>query len=287
MLQVARLAPNELHDASERVVEYLRGQFNADGGVKDRDGNSDLYYTVFGLEALSAMRADLPNGATASYLDGFAGGQGLDLVHLACLARCRASLRPGEIDPATRTALLSNLERFRAVDGGFSPRTGSAQGTVYHSFLALGAHQDLGADVANPDGLIECLTGLQTPDGGYANEHGLEVGTTPAAAAAVTLLRNLGAPVPASAAQWLLGQAIPDGGFLAMPRAPMPDLLSTATALHALAGMQVSFEGVVDGCLDFVDTLWTGRSFCGNWSDDSADVEYTYYGLLALGHLSL
>ena len=166
-------------------------------------------------------------------------------------------------------------------------RPGSERGTVYHSFLAFGAHQDLGVEVANPAGLIDCLKALETTDGAYANEPGLGLGSTPATAAAVTLLRNLGAPVPAATARWLLRQAVPDGGFLAMPRAPIPDLLSTATALHALAGMQVSFERIGNACLDFVDTLWTGRSFCGNWSDDRADAEYTFYGLLALGHLSL
>ena len=75
---------------------------------------------------------------------------------------------------------------------------------------------------------------------------------------------------------------------MAAPNAPMPDLLSTATALHALAGMQVSCERVKESCLDFVDTLWTNEgAFHGHWGDDHLDCEYTFYGLLALGHLSL
>ncbi len=73
-----------------------------------------------------------------------------------------------------------------------------------------------------------------------------------------------------------------------MPRAPMPDLLSTATALHALAGLQVPFDSVREACLDFVDSLWTNSgAFYGHWHDEFLDVEYTYYALLALGHLSL
>ena len=41
-------------------------------------------------------------------------------------------------------------------------------------------------------------------------------------------------------------------------------------------------------CLDFVDSLWTNEgSFHGNWADDHLDCEYTCYGLLTLGHLSL
>ena len=73
-----------------------------------------------------------------------------------------------------------------------------------------------------------------------------------------------------------------------MPAAPAPDLLSTAVALHALAGLQADFSHLKDPLLDFVDTLWSADGgFHGHWADHELDVEYTYYGLLALGHLSL
>ena len=67
----------------------------------------------------------------------------------------------------------------------------------------------------------------------------------------------------------------------------MPDLLSTATALHALAGEHVPFGHLKESTLDFIDTLWTGKAFCGTWADDEPDSEYTWYALLAMGHLSL
>jgi hypothetical protein len=50
----------------------------------------------------------------------------------------------------------------------------------------------------------------------------------------------------------------------------------------------VPIGGLREPCLDFVDSLWTNRGgFYGTWADDAADCEYTYYALLALGHLSL
>ena len=137
--------------------------------------------------------------------------------------------------------------------------------------------------------MVQALKLLETPDGAWANERGVRAGSTTATAAAVTLLRHLGAPVSQSVAGWLKARAHRQGGFLAMPNAPLPDLLSTATALHALAGMQEALElGVREACLDFIDTLWTNQGgFHGHWGDDILDVEYTFYGLLALGHLSL
>jgi hypothetical protein len=134
--------------------------------------------------------------------------------------------------------------------------------------------------------LAESLKPLATPDGAWANDRGLKTGLTNATAAAVSLLRHLECPVPPAIGPWLLARAHRQGGFLAAPQAPMPDLLSTATALHALAGLGVGLAPVREPCLDFLDSLWTNAgAFHGHWADDLLDCEYTFYGLLALGHL--
>ncbi len=279
MLQVARLAPSLLREAGERVVEFLRGQFNQEGGVGDRAGKSDLYYTVFGLEGLIAFRQDPPADRVRPYLEGFEEGEGLDLVHLTCLARCWAALPRGSLEPERAGRIARKIESFRAPDGGY--------GSAYLGFLALGALQDLGADVPDPGTFSRSVASLALEDGSFANQRGVPVGTTPTTAGAVTLLRHLGAPVPDAAGDWLLARARPEGGFGAAKEAPMPDLLSTATALHALAGLKVPVGHLKERCLDFIDTLWTGKAFCGSWADDAEDCEYTYYALLSLGHLSL
>ncbi len=288
MLQVARLAPKLLGDSAGSVADFLRGQMNPDGGFKDRAGNSDLYYTVFGIEGLFALRADLPLGALERYLRTFGDGDGLDFVHVACLARGWANLPSDRIDPATRAAILARVETHRTPDGGYAAETGAAAGTLYGCFLALGAYQDLRSDIPNPAAAVDCVNSRRAADGGYANQQDVPLGLTPSTAAAATLLRQLGQDVPADVGPWLLKRCHPQGGFFATPLAPIPDLLSTATALHALAGLKVDFEAVKEPCLDFVDTLWSSQgAFCGSWEDDALDCEYTYYGLLALGHLSL
>ena len=59
-------------------------------------------------------------------------------------------------------------------------------------------------------------------------------------------------------------------------------------AARALSGMKADLGDRKEPCLDFVDSLWSARGgFVGSWEDDALDCEYTYYGLLALGHLSL
>lgn len=251
MLQVARLAPNLLGDASSAVAEFLLAGFNDDGGAADRSGRSDLYYTVFALEGLVALQREIPPHVRG-FLERFNGGRDLDLVHLCCLARCWATLREPAPDLAGRIEERWNRD------------------SVYHAFLAWGALQDLGRTPAP----------FPVHDASLAQ-------TTPTTAAAVTLLRQMQQPAPPEAVAWLLARAHPAGGFTATADAPMPDLLSTATALHALSGQKVSFAHLKEPTLDFIDTLWTGKAFCGSWADDEPDSEYTYYALLAMGHLSL
>jgi hypothetical protein len=290
MLQVARLAPKLLRESAELVRQFLQSQQNEDGGFRDRSGKSDLYYTVFGLDGLLALQAEVPSDRVAAYLESFGDGEGLDFVHLCCLARAWATIstpvRPDSGPPAGE--IMRRIEAFRARDGGYHSARGCESGTAYAAFLAVGAYQDFRADLHDSMRLVQSLKFLETKDGAWANERNVPVGSTNATAAVITTLRNLNVPVNQSAADWLLARCHPDGGFLAAPGAPIPDLLSTATALHALAGLQVSFDGVKEKCLDFIDTLWTNEgAFHGQWADDHVDCEYTYYGLLALGHLSL
>jgi prenyltransferase beta subunit len=288
MLQVARLAPKLLGEGADLVADFLRGQQNADGGFKDRAGISDLYYTVFGLEGLIALRADLPHAKVAAYLRTIGPVESLDMIHVCCLARCWANLPVSLRQELPRDAIARHIESFRSADGGYNTLRHSRHGTVYGCFLATAGYQDAAAQMPDPGAMLPCLHRLRADDGGYANQDEMPVGLTPSTAAAVTLLRHLLQPPVPALGEWLLSRCRPEGGFFATPMAPIPDLLSTATALHALAGMQVDIQTIKEGCIEFVDSLWTSRgAFFGNWSDDAVDVEYTYYALLALGHLSL
>ena len=87
---------------------------------------------------------------------------------------------------------------------------------------------------------------------------------------------------------WLLDRCHPRGGFFASPGSPVPDLLSTATALHALSALHLPIGGLRDPCLDFVDSLWTNRGgFFGTGRTMTWTASTRTTRLLALGHLSL
>lgn len=267
------------------VVDFLIEHLCQDGGFAGRSGSSDLYYTVFALGALEALGAEPPS-ATAGFLRRFGDGDGLDLVHLAALARCWAILPNAEADELVCSGIGVRLAGLRCSSGGYTHLPGATVPSTYGCFLALGAMQDLQAEPGGADELGDCIERMRSADGAYANAPDLPVGSTCATAAAVVALRQLDRAVAPEIAPWLLSQRSA-GGFLAVPGAPAPDLLSTATALHALAAMDVPPDAAGEACLDFVESLWTGRGFRGHWADETADCEYTFYGLLALGHLSV
>ncbi len=287
LLQVARLAPRLLGESTDLVRGFYTRQFTAEGAACDRGGKPDLYYTIFALAGAQALDAAIPTDQTRHWLASWGSGDGLDFVHLGALIRCWAAT--GGLPDKSRHELLSGLERYRQADGGYNSNPKAGFGTAYDAFVALGAYEDASATPPGVLDLVRSLKRLESADHAWSNLPGQPVGNLNATAGAVTLVTHLGFPVNQRVGDWLLQQASDKGGFLAIPSAPMPDLLSTATALHALACLERRINSTLhERCLDFIDTLWSADGgFHGHWADDCLDPEYTFYGLLALGHLSV
>ena len=287
LLQIARLAPRLLADSTPLVRNFYERQFDDIGAAHDRGGKADLYYTIFALAGAQATDSPIPTEKTRQWLTTFNDGAALDLVHLGALARCWAVV--GGLGKTTAAAILANLEKFRTRDAGYNSNPSADFGTAYDAFVALGAYEDLNSKPPAVLDLIRSLKRLETADSAWSNQPQQKIGNLNATAGAVTLITHLGFPVNPAVADWILAQAAPQGGFLAVPGAPIPDLLSTATALHALACLERRIPSQIhERCLDFIDTLWSAEGgFHGHWADDDLDAEYTYYGLIALGHLSV
>ena len=230
MLQVARLAPQLLGDAADLVRGFIRSKALDCGAWSDRDTRPDLYYTVFGMEALLALHTEPDWTRLADWLATFGDGAALDFIHLCCLARCWSAMPENiaRLPDESRTALLDRIAAWQTPDGGFNQRRAASRCTAYGCLLGWAAHYDLRAPLPSSETLTTCLAALAIPAGGYANEPGLPHGTVPATAAAVALHRQLRRTPSAGTGAWLLAQQHPGGGFLAAPGTPIPDLLSTA-----------------------------------------------------------
>ena len=115
MLQVGRVAPKVLGESADLVRNFLLSQQNPDGGFRDRDGQSDLYYTVFGMDALAVFHAEPDMRTAEQFLLKHEEGEGLDLVHLSCLCRCWGTLGNAQMPKGLRKALLTRLEAFKSL----------------------------------------------------------------------------------------------------------------------------------------------------------------------------
>ncbi len=279
-------------EASEAIGSYIRGQLCPDGGFADRNGDSDLYYTMFGLSCAVALKLKLPDVRIDSFLECFQTGT-LDLPHLNCLIKSRAAL-----SLLRNPVLVSALGRFSAlrklnIDSSTKAAVkhlldnDSVDNTAYNRFLLLNAAQDCGLKFPGGSETLRQLELSRQPGGGFSNRPDVKAPALNATVAAILLKRQLSGENDAPALKWLSGQAASSGGFKATPETPLPDLMSTATALFTLkiCGMLTDENRRLSR--GFILDHWQEcGGFSGNIVENHCDCEYTFYGLLAMGAIA-
>ena len=277
-------------EALDAIGGYIKGQLRPDGGIADRNGDSDLYYTMFGLSCASALNLKIFCEQTAGFLDRFQ-PETLDLIHLNCLIKCRSAInllrKPALAAAAGRFAVLRNL----SVD----PVTKAAvkrlldtddNSSTYDLFLRLNIAQDCGLKLPWSSEIIELLESFRRPGGGFSNRAQITSPALNATVAAALFKRQLSGENDVPSLTWLAGQITSSGGFKATPETPLPDLMSTATALFTLKACGVLTEANRQLSRGFIFDHWReSGGFSGNIIDNHCDCEYTFYGLLAVGSI--
>ena len=294
MLKALAAAKPMLANRADVIIGYILRQLDIDGGFKGKAGVSDLYYSVFAVEILRSLQAKIPVQKHLKYLSKFDNQPPTDLVHLASLLRLKTNLaeitgRP--ISNNVKDNFLSMLKKFKTRDGGFNTSTEAEDANAYGCFLSLGVYQDLEEELPpiERERIINCIQTLQMPDGGYTNDVNVPISSIPGTAAALVTMHYLRDYRLAEIADLLKKKMHSKGGFAVVHYENdlmTPDLLSTATALHALAICGIGLADIKERCLNFVQSLWRDEGgFTSCTDDDAIDCEYTYYGLLSLGHL--
>jgi hypothetical protein len=151
----------------------------------------------------------------------------------------------------------------------------------YSRFMWLSMAEDSGRRVGNRKEIAEAMRAYRVPGGGYSNVRGAYAATTNATSAAIMVIGQSEGYRESGDSSYLRELQHGSGGFGAAERVPVPDLLSTATALFAL---RQCGEGPKYPARDFIEAHWLENGgFAATLLDDDSDVEYTFYGLLALG----
>jgi prenyltransferase beta subunit len=268
---------------TDKTVAYIASLQNPDGGFRGRTPTSDLYYTVFAVDILSAAAADFDRGRLIQYLQGVEPSN-LDFIHLCCLIRCAAVMNI--LDDGLKARVVEPLKQYLCSDGLYHHVQAGQNASVYGTFMAFSAAQDLQDTLMEPATLTSKLEKFRHPNGSYKNEFGQGAGTLPSTAAVMVMQSQLQIQIDKKTIDWILDCMTEEDGFAVSPRMPVSDLLSTATALESLRLAKADMTSVKEQCRALVVSLRQNNGgFCANSFDPAVDAEYTFYGLLAMGNL--
>lgn len=275
-----------------RHADFVLNFRQNDGGFSGRAGSSDLYYTSFALRCLVMLQAlDAHTCETVSdYLLKHRDNEMDAVDRLSWLASAlMVQLSSGQdllpSDAETWSArILGDIESLRREDGGYSKSIDSQQSSTYHSFLIALIYELLGQRLPRPNRLVQFIYDRQRDDGGFVEIAPMKrSGTNPTAAAValLSMLYEVDDETRSDVEAFLRDVKSDEGGFQANTQIPMADLLSTFTGL--LTAFDLGIGGVLHPShVQAYLTEWLefpeGGYRAGSW-DESADVEYTFYGL--------
>ena len=178
------------------------------------------------------------------------------------------------------SALAGHLfPRMSPLAVAFEENSEENDNSIYHIFFRF-LNDEMRLRRPAGERIKDGLAQFRTPSGGYVHSTNRPEAATNATCAALTMLKQTGLQDEQSL-QWLMDRQDETGGFRATADAPIPDILSTGVAMFTLH--LYNREPKV-GVTDFVlaHTLPTG-GIAPTIFDEYSDVEYIFYGLLALG----
>ena len=275
----------------ELHANYLKQAQRDDGGFGGRMGDSDLYYTAFGLRGLSIL-GEL-YGPVAEKAAEFLSAEMkthqtivdfFSLFYAANLLKFSAGIDIfTDSDPNWPNQIAEFLETLRRDDGGYAKAAEGGAGSTYNTFLVMLVLELIEREVPQPEKVLQYLKSQMAEDGGWHEIRASKRAGTNPTAAAVAILRMLdqvNEEVKELTIDFLFEMQTDEGGLRANTRIPIADLLSSFTGGLTLQDLGGFDEIEVDPYAKFVDSLQlpTGGFQAAAW-DEAHDVEYTFYGL--------
>ena len=289
MIALLRNALNMLDEQGRaEVLHFLVSQQNPDGGFHDRGGRSDLYYSLFGGLMLKAMEAEARRPkfeATLPEREAVEGSikYGAILKLRQFISRQSKAEVPGFIEKCCLVLLQKELKTERnsrikaliSLGKSFWKERHSIN-LSYRSFVLF-----LTLDAVLPFRKILKIGAKNMLARTTIDQH------SPCSEVAARVFLQKMLNQNGSADQELLKSfACETGGFKAFAHLNNADMLSTAVALFALNYADCDLRLLKSVCLDFIGQNFSDGAFLSGDGDPTTDVEYTFYGLLALGVLA-
>jgi hypothetical protein len=246
----------------DEMRAFVQSQQTSLGGFADRGGKCDLYYSLFGYYLADALIIPEVTPLLRQYIKKVISETTLSGVNLYCGAILYVKLHG--FDSYTERLKRQIVSVLEASD---------LQQPEYANFLGIMALYYL-EDFLNIKRIIH-------PYKSHTFQDDLPC---PVLAATIVLLEIAGKTKPESQKK-LFSFYRAKGGFASFKYAPSEDLLSTGVALYALSFMNADTRMIKPECMSFIDGLYHNGGFMSMPADNDIDVEYAFYGLLALGSL--
>ena len=287
MLDVLLKGRNSLSaEAQERITEYIRSQMVDDAFFVGKNRQRDVYYTAFGLMLCYVFGVQVNCVEARAQLEAYKPDE-RNLIHYAAYMRSVLILKL--LDGKKAGIILSRL--FSSEAKTLPPFTEYPHGdeySPYSVFMMLSLKEEVGIKVEDKKAVLERLDLYRVENGGYSNVAGEMSATANATAAALSvkwqLESNKGRSVSHEVGEdleLLCRMQDDSGGFYATCLSPVPDILSTATALFVLSCYKK--HPIVESEA-FIEAHWLDSGgFAPTLLENESDIEYTFYGILALG----
>ena len=280
LLRRVRKASGSLpEDTLRRMREFSRGCRDERWAFRGRSRGEDIYYTAFGWMVSLALGTPPPKESMEAYLGEIDPGR-LDFVHYCSFVKCSLLLAVSGRGPLSllRSATLGIPPREISSFGSFP---GDDRNSPYSLFLSLGLSQDLREGFEGKEALSS-LNGYHLGGGLYSGTPHSDTPSLQATCSAL-MVRGYLEGFRKKEVEGLQRLQSTSGGFKASPLAPVPDMLSTAVALFTLSchGMETKYPAI-----DFIEAHLDPSGGClPTLLDREMDIEYLFYGLLAIGCL--
>lgn len=272
------------------VLQFILSQQNADGGFRDRGERSDLYYSFFGGLMIRAWGMGLgakglePGGRrpkTEAALPELVEGTIQKLKQF--IVRQSKSEVPGFIEKCClvllqkelRTGRISRIRSIFSLGKSFWKERQSIN-LSYRSFVLF-----LTLDAVFPFPRL-----LKFGAGKMLKRTTVDQHSPCSEVAARVFLQKVMNQNGLKETELLMSFASESGGFKAFAHLDQADMLSTAVALFALKFADCDLRLLKPACLGFIQQNYFEGAFLSGDGDTTIDVEYTFYGLLALGVLA-
>lgn len=245
------------------IKSFIKNQQYKNGAFTDRAGHPDLYYSLFGLWLSMATQQDEQLSALKKFISAQNDIQTANLIEELALILVKIELYSDWEMPSVFSIIRKIMQKGRAIDFSYQfflialVIDASGKNKMLFNFFARICLLFYNAKENSPCSLVSALLYTKKMVGLHTRK-------------LLVMLNSF---------------MVENGGFRAFKSINIADSLSTGVALFVLNKIEYDLRLIMPGCLNFIQKNYKEGAFLSGDGDATKDVEYTFYGLLALGSM--